>query len=272
MIVLALQLLVASLPLTELVSEARVGMYVAEVRTDSLQMQEVCEVSKDGQEVFRVDDYHRIKLGIPFGGGGLVLEPGSDVNGDGIPDLVINGWSGGAHCCFTSWILSLGDDFRIMAEVTGGDSEPVFRDADGDPAIEVEVVDWAFAYWPGSFAGSPATRVVLDWTEGGLEPSPDLTSIPMPGQAALSEEAAKLRSDPSWQEDILYRPYKAVFSRVLDLLYGGYEDLAWKFLEDSWGGDPVSQIRLVSEFGRRLQRSLYFGKLEAIRAREMQAP
>lgn len=255
------------LSLTEVVSEARVGSYVAQVRTDSLHTQDVFELRRDGEVVFRIDDYLRVKLGGPVEGRGLVLKPGTDVSGDGVPDLVVHGWSGGAHCCFTAWVLSLGNDFRVLAKVGGANTDPVFFNADQDSAIEVEVIDWAFQDWPGSFAGSPSTRVVLDWTGNRLEPSPDLTGFPRPDEASLKEEAAELRGDPGWLLDYPRHPYKAVFSRVLDLLYAGYNLPAWEFLERSWGGDPIDKVSLVSEFGRRLERSQYFSRLEQARER-----
>src|SRR5260370_8283905 len=32
---------------------------------------------------------------------------GSDINGDGKPELIVQGYSGGAHCCYTYRIISL---------------------------------------------------------------------------------------------------------------------------------------------------------------------
>src|SRR5690349_18641203 len=37
-----------------------------------------------------------------------VVLSGQDVNGDGTPDIVLEGYSGGAHCCWTYYIVSLG--------------------------------------------------------------------------------------------------------------------------------------------------------------------
>jgi hypothetical protein len=33
---------------------------------------------------------------------------GTDVNRDGTPDAIVEGYSGGAHCCWTYWFVSLG--------------------------------------------------------------------------------------------------------------------------------------------------------------------
>ena len=39
----------------------------------------------------------------------LSVDPlsGTDVNGDGKPEIILNGYSGGLHCCYTSYIISL---------------------------------------------------------------------------------------------------------------------------------------------------------------------
>ena len=35
---------------------------------------------------------------------------GTDVNGDGLPDVVVSAWSGGAHCCYSSGVYSVGEE------------------------------------------------------------------------------------------------------------------------------------------------------------------
>ena len=40
----------------------------------------------------------------------LADSTGTDVNGDGLPDVVVSAWSGGAHCCYSSGVYSVGED------------------------------------------------------------------------------------------------------------------------------------------------------------------
>jgi hypothetical protein len=262
---IAVLALSASLPLSHNVRQTSVGPYTILVRSDSIGTEDVCEVRRDGEAIFVIDDYIRISIDKPLQEDGPVLTPGTDVSGDGIPDAVVYGWSGGAHCCFTSWILSLGDEFRILAEVHGGHSEAIVEDMDEDDALEVVVRDWSFAYFPYSFGGSPAPIVVLDWAGSRLEPSPVLTGFPRPDEQELAAEALSLRQSSRWEGDEAGRPYSEVFGRVLDLLYAGYEDLAWSYLEQAWGGDPATKIRLVAALGRRLEQSPYYSRLERAR-------
>jgi hypothetical protein len=53
--------------------------------------------SPNGKKIFQVSDW-----GMAF----PVL--GMDVNGDGVPDVVVETYSGGAHCCWTYYVVSLG--------------------------------------------------------------------------------------------------------------------------------------------------------------------
>ena len=42
------------------------------------------------------------------------FEPGVNVTGNGIPNLIVTDYSDGAHCCMTYYILELGDEFRLI--------------------------------------------------------------------------------------------------------------------------------------------------------------
>jgi hypothetical protein len=89
---------------------------------------------------------------------------GHDINGDGLPDLVVSAWSGGAHCCYSSGVYSVGEDVRILLSVETGNCGPgEFTDLDGDGTREFVTCDdeWAYAYC--SFADSPLPRVVYSY-------------------------------------------------------------------------------------------------------------
>ena len=64
--------------------------------------------------------------------------PGKDINGDGIPDLVVEEFSGGAHCCSSYLIFSLGKEFKKLTVGEGENLEGFeFRDIDGDNVYEL---------------------------------------------------------------------------------------------------------------------------------------
>jgi len=62
---------------------------------------------------------------------------GPDITGDGIANIVIQHWSGGAHCCHSATVFELGSTLKVLGRFDGEDSTPFFKDLDGDGVFEV---------------------------------------------------------------------------------------------------------------------------------------
>ena len=99
---------------------------------------------------------------------------GRDINGDGVADLVVDEWSGGAHCCYETTIYSLEQRPRPLLSLQAGNCGPgELLDLDGDGRLEVVTCDdrWAATYCP--FAFSPMPRVVFAYDVVTREYVPD---------------------------------------------------------------------------------------------------
>lgn len=89
----------------------------------------------------------------------LVLS-GKDVNGDGTPDIVLEGFSGGAHCCWTYYIVSLGPNPGLLFKFEN-EQGAEFKANASTGRIEVYVRDGAFDYFESAHAFSPFPDVYL---------------------------------------------------------------------------------------------------------------
>ncbi len=89
---------------------------------------------------------------------------GTDVNGDHFPDLVVSAWSGGAHCCYSTAVYSVGEDVRpVLVLETGNCGPGEFQDLDGNGTREYITCDDRWAYIYCSFADSPFPKVIYSY-------------------------------------------------------------------------------------------------------------
>jgi hypothetical protein len=88
-----------------------------------------------------------------------------DIAGSHAPDLVLYGWTGGAHCCFTQ-ILIDGQSGRLLGNLELGNGDPMPFVPATKPALARAVVvnfDDVTAYQFGSYSDSPMARIVVAW-------------------------------------------------------------------------------------------------------------
>jgi hypothetical protein len=88
----------------------------------------------------------------------------ADLDADGVEDVIVLHYTGGAHCCFEYWIFSEGPSGIQMDDAftlnNGGIGE--VKDLDGDGVPELDCSDDRLAYFPDlSFADSPFLPLVL---------------------------------------------------------------------------------------------------------------
>ena len=122
---------------------------------------------------------------------------GPDITGDGIANVVIQHWSGGAHCCHSATVLELGPTLKVLGRFDGEDSTPFFKDLDGDDVFEVWMRDSTFAYWNECYAGSPLPQLAYQYHERHYSLAPDILRDQVDDGRAreLMESASRLRGE-----------------------------------------------------------------------------
>jgi len=85
-------------------------------KTDPEDFGEGIVITPAGQPPIAIEDF-KLTLGSVMAGSPTLPGIGEDITGDGIPDLAIVGFSGGAHCCLTLHVIELGHTLRMIAQI-----------------------------------------------------------------------------------------------------------------------------------------------------------
>ena len=201
-----------------------------------------------------------------------LVKMGMDITGDGQPDLVISEWLGGANCCLIFHIFELGPTFKKLGTIDAefGDSGPHFLHPDKDSkttGLAIQIHDWTFANWHTDFADSPAPKVILRFSDNAYRIAPDLMRAPVFSASDLAVRAAAVKSyAPSAKGGTWPRAdiSPQLWGTMLDLVYSGNADDAWKFLDYAWPPKVNGKDAFARDFRAQLAKSQYWPTVEAM--------
>ncbi|RLD04205.1 MAG: hypothetical protein DRI32_06125 [Chloroflexi bacterium] len=86
---------------------------------------------------------------------------GADINGDGYPEVIIETYSGGAHCCIGTQVYSLGETPTLILKKPESNAGGQFQDLNGDRVYEFITHDDIFAYEYCPYVSSPFVKVIM---------------------------------------------------------------------------------------------------------------
>jgi hypothetical protein len=132
---------------------------------------------------------------------------------------------------------------------------------DSDPALELPMHDWAFAYWNACFAASPAPEVIFKYSGGQYKVALNLMRKLPRRQAELIETAAKIKSLPEWKDPRQKFP-PALWCEMLNLIYTGNMAQAWKLFDFAWPEGMAGKQEFLEEFKAQLKKSLYWEQIQ----------
>jgi len=101
---------------------------------------------------------------------------GADINGDGYPEVIVETYTGGAHCCFGTQVYSLGDTPTLILKKPESGAGGQFQDLNGDWGYEFITYDDTFTYQYCPYVSSPFVKVIMAYdpeVEQYLPASPD---------------------------------------------------------------------------------------------------
>jgi hypothetical protein len=189
---------------------------------------------------------------------------GTDVTGRGEPDMIVSLYTGGAHCCWIHYVFELGPQFKLLATLDDEDDDLAHFERAADGRYYYITADWTFAYWPTCFACSPSALVTLRWTDdargGGFHLAMDKMQTPAPTTAEWNKElGAAQKVVAAGDADSIGT---TMWQTVLNLIYGGQSDLAWKFVDALGPKAQQSPFPALGDFCSLLKTSPYWPDLQ----------
>lgn len=256
-----------ALPQDASFQEEMFGNYTIKIARSQAALEDTLLVYKDDQLIYTQPSSRY--LGIA--GANQYKDPeaslGQDVTGNGIPNMVIEVYTGGAHCCSLTYIFELGDIFRLVAIIPTTHSSGDFTHLDDDNIPEFVFHDWHFAYWVTSFVGSPSPQMILHYQDEVYRPAIDLLRQPAPSWATLAEQAQGIQL--SFSETGIF---PELLATMLNLIYSGHADLAWKFLDTAWPSEFAGKDEFLTAFLHKLSTNIYWPELQMLNAGQWPAP
>lgn len=176
----------------------------------------------------------------------LVRSEGDDLNQNGIPDIMIEMFSGGAHCCFTTNLIELTDPASMVFEHAESECPASPIDLDGDGIAEFTSCDdtWAYAYC--SYAESPLPSVVWKWNGERYEIAN--TDFPQLYDNDIIWAFTYFLELQAEQVDWTPTPECSALALTLPYLYMGKEDLAYEALKLSYTPDEIYDDAIFASF------------------------
>ncbi len=180
-----------------------------------------------------------------------------------IPNLIVSEWTGGAHCCFLLHIFELGEEFRKIATIDGGNYYPQLEDLDKDGIFEIKLYDDFLAYIFSSFAWSAIGEVVLKYSYGSYQIAPEFMTQAPPTLSSYNSRLGNWReefghltgNDPAPQSFI---------QEITNLAFSGNEEIAFELIDYAWPQDTPGKELFVQEYKKALGWSKYYPEFKRV--------
>jgi len=193
---------------------------------------------------------------------------GEDLFGDGHPSLVLEGYSGGAHCCYTFEIVDLGDSPLILQAITNETAFFFFKDP-ASKQFRIMTSDGAFDYFDGMcHACTPFPRVVLRVDRDGLHDVSSQFVEQYDSEIALARAKIAEGDIGKFLMSDFEDAKKVVLEIVFSYLYSGRPEQAWQALDEMW---PAADRQRIKELIVKTKAGGLLAKLPRTASRPISA-
>ena len=211
-----------------------------------------CRIRWPGGSARWLESDHSFSIGGPTpDGSGVGL--GDDITGNGIGNLILHEWSGGAHCCYTYRVFELSpNDGPIEIAIIDAEHGGGFEDRDNDGVPEYVGFDWHWAYALNCFACLEYPEIILRYDGADYALAADLMRKPAPTAEEFDAMVLDIRSG-DWAEYPEARDH--LWSRMLDLIYSGNAPLAWRLYDQARPCETAGKKEDLERFVKVLESS-----------------
>lgn len=162
---------------------------------------------------------------------------GSDLNADGYPDLVVETYSGGAHCCFGTQVFSLRPGGAVLIlQKPESNAGGAFEDLNADGVFEFITYDDSLAYQYCPYAAGVAVKVIMAYDHGQDSYIPASPSFPKQYAEEITTHELRALAAPNELGEWEGTNICAVLPLALDYLYLGQPDRARTEFYDRYSG------------------------------------
>jgi hypothetical protein len=166
---------------------------------------------------------------------------GTDINGDGYPDLVVETYSGGAHCCFGTQVFSLRPSgAALILQKPESNAGGTFEDLNADGISEFITYDDSFAYQYCPFAAGVTVKVIMAYDPKQDRYIPASPRFPEQYTDEITTNESRALSAPGEFGEWDGTNICAVLPLALDYLYLGQPDKAQTEFVSRYSGSDTS--------------------------------
>ena len=174
--------------------------------------------------------------------------------------LIVEKWTGGAHCCNSLLIFDVQGEFRKIDEIYGGNYDFEIVDLNHDGIPEIRLTDDFLAYLFSSFAYSAQATVILKYVNGHYLVAPELMKRParlkwLDTKIPKWRKLLREHHDPDW-------PPPPLIQAMTNLIYSGNEKLAFQLVDEVWPQDISGKDDFLKSYREALADSRYYPELK----------
>jgi len=160
--------------------------------------------------------------------------------------VIIETYTGGAHCCFGTQVYSLGETPTLILKKPESNAGGLFQDLDGDRIYEFVTYDDIFAYQYCPYVSSPFVKVIMVYDAKKESYLPSSPNFPEEYTDDIAEDTigaervarANVSESGEWDETTKC----SVLPLVLDYIYLGDLETARSELDRVYTFDDLDQF------------------------------